>query len=139
MDIILENAVKATMDVVNARLKATNNDDYSAALLLAEKAHYGILSEAYWTAEQGIENSYGANDYYNAALNVAEFLDYIVTLQENRLNDALMGIDMGGQKEEDIQLADDFVKVWGEFKKEIYKQLESMKQFVVLDQTLDAE
>lgn len=134
METLLQNAVKATVDVVNARLKAVNNADYMAALSLAEKARYGPITEAYQMAEYGVENSYGGKDYYNAALNVAEFLDYIITSQENRLNDALENIVMGGHVEEDNWLASEFEKVWGEFKDEAYKHIPNI---VVLNQTSD--
>ena len=139
MDEALKNAVSATIGVVNARLKATNNADYMAALSLAENARYSPITDAYRMAEDGLENAYDEESYYRAALNVADYLDNVVATQAVRLNDELMGIVRGGVAEEDLYLAEQFKELWAVWKEEVTKQIAKMKQIVVLDQTPDDE
>lgn len=140
MEEALKKAIQATVEVVNARLNATNNANYMAALLLAQNARDGPIVDTYLMAEDGFENSYENQTYYKAAMNVADVLSSIVFAQEELLDQALAGIAPEGVDEEDYNFAEQFSQLWNIWKEEATKQIAKMKAIVVLDQTpLDYE
>jgi hypothetical protein len=136
MDEILDQAVRATIDVVNARAEAINNDGYMRVLEMIEEARFGPVSEAYWMSKDGLEDDH---DYYEASLDVAECLDRILVHQQTCVNNSINGGNYPYQAEQDSLLTEEFSVAWGVWKTRLSENIKRLQNIIVLDQTPDDE